>query len=149
MEDTTLPNPSNRTGTDGSQSDQQAIMMQQIRKMAEELAKLQKKEELREARRQKRKESEPEREEDSTDDEEEEIVEGSTQREAENSAGGSTKPNLRSTDQGKTKKAKDENWRSKIEKMLQDVRSASPGELVAAAVKEIGKSPFVEEILNA
>ncbi|KAK9943064.1 hypothetical protein M0R45_008686 [Rubus argutus] len=52
MEDTALPDPSNGTGTDGSQSDQQAIMMQQIEKMAEELAKLQKKEELREARRQ-------------------------------------------------------------------------------------------------
>ncbi|KAK9922918.1 hypothetical protein M0R45_031355 [Rubus argutus] len=33
--------------------------------------------------------------------------------------------------------------------MLQDVQSASPGELAAAAVKEIGKSPFVEEVLNA
>lgn len=32
--------------------------------------------------------------------------------------------------------------------MLQDVRSASPGELAAVAVKEIGKSSFVEEILN-
>lgn len=58
MEDNVLSDPSNKTGTDRSQNNQQAIMLQQMKKMAEELAKLQKKEEVREAQWQKRKEIE-------------------------------------------------------------------------------------------
>lgn len=112
----------------------------EIQKMMRELEQLRKEKEKREARRKKRKEEDYESDSDSSEDERDKG------RRAEKEAGNHGEGKVGSS---RVKKSKNSEWREKIVRMMEQCTQAGPREIVAEIARNVRKSSFTDDVLEA
>lgn len=127
----------------------------EVQKMMRELEQLREEKQRREARRKRRIETTRGTDSDSSDDEFECVINGGPSKASLEAAtnleiglnlGAHVDPN---TGPSRPKKSRNEEWRIKIEKMIEECRQTVPREIAARIARGAGESPLTDDILSA